>query len=196
MPRRVMPRPGVCRAFLPKGFGITEVPHKIHEGKLKATTFGEDPLQTDPDLGMLREAFSKLDLIIVRDIFMTKTAMMADVIFPATSWGEHENVFSSADRGFQRCYKAVDAKGDVKDDWEIHSLMATAMGYPMKYNNAPGNLGRTAQPVPSVYRRDLREMADLGYVQWLRNRGSPRHAVALQRQQVRHPERQGTAVRH
>ncbi|MGL9734952.1 MAG: molybdopterin-dependent oxidoreductase [Symbiopectobacterium sp.] len=58
---------------------------------------------------------------------MTKTAEMADVIFPATSWGEHEGVYSAADRGFQRFYdrgfqrfyKAVQAKGNVKPDWEI-----------------------------------------------------------------------------
>lgn len=150
-----------------KGFGITEVPHKIHEGKLKAYyIFGEDPLQTDPDLGMLREAFSKLDLIIVQDIFMTKTAMMADVIFPATSWGEHENVFSSADRGFQRCYKAVDAKGDVKDDWEIHSLMATAMGYPMKYNNAQEIWDELRNLCHLYTGATYEKMADLGYVQW------------------------------
>ena len=44
----------------------------------------------------------KLELVIVQDIFMTQTAEMADVILPATSWGEHEGVYSSADRGFQR----------------------------------------------------------------------------------------------
>jgi formate dehydrogenase (hydrogenase) len=150
-----------------KGIGITEVPHKIHEGKLKAYyIFGEDPLQTDPDLGMLREAFSHLDLIIVQDIFMTKTAMVADVILPATSWGEHENVFSSADRGFQRCYKAVEAKGDVKDDWEIHSLMATAMGYPMHYNNAQ-EIWDELRGLCHLYTGATYEkMADLGYVQW------------------------------
>jgi len=128
--------------------------------------FGEDPLQTEPDLGMMREAFAKLDLIIVQDIFMTKTAMMADVILPATSWGEHENVFSSADRGFQRCYQAIKAPGDVKHDWEIHSLMATALGYPMHYNNAQ-EIWDELRGLCHLYTGATYEkMADLGYVQW------------------------------
>lgn len=71
-----------------------------------------------------------MDLVIVQDIFMTQTAEMADVILPATSWGEHEGVYSSADRGFQRFYKAVTPPDNVKPDWAIFSLMATAMGIP------------------------------------------------------------------
>ncbi|MBS1157292.1 MAG: formate dehydrogenase subunit alpha [Proteobacteria bacterium] len=158
---------GVASIPAENGIGITEVPHKIHEGKIKAYyIFGEDPLQTDPDLAMLRDEFEKLDLIIVQDIFMTKTAMTADVILPATSWGEHENVFTSADRGFQRCYKAVNAKGDVKDDWEIHSLMATAMGYPMKYSNTQ-EIWDELRGLCDLYTGATYEkMADLGYVQW------------------------------
>lgn len=150
-----------------KGYGITEAPHKVLEGKVKAYyVFGEDPLQTEPDLGMMRKVFEKLEFIIVQDIFMTKTAMMADVILPATSWGEHENVFSSADRGFQRCYKAVDAPDNVKDDWEIHSLMATALGYPMKYNNAQ-EIWDELRGLCHLYTGATYEkMAGLGYIQW------------------------------
>ena len=52
-----------------------------------------------------------------------------------------KGVYTSADRGFQRFYKAVEPVGDVKTDWQIISLMATAMGYPMHYNNTKRNLG-------------------------------------------------------
>ncbi|MDR3410331.1 MAG: formate dehydrogenase subunit alpha [Formivibrio sp.] len=151
------------------GLGITTAPHKIAEGKVKAYyIFGEDPLQTEPDLGMMRKEFEKLELIIVQDIFMTKTAMVADVILPATSWGEHENVFTAADRGFQRCYKAIDppAGYDVKHDWEIHSLMATAMGYPMKYNNAQEIWDELRGLCHLFAGATYEKMAGLGYVAW------------------------------
>lgn len=39
---------------------------------------------------------------------MTKTAAAADVILPSASWGEHEGVYTAADRGFQRFFKAVE----------------------------------------------------------------------------------------
>ncbi len=118
-----------------QGYHLTEVPHLVKENKLKAYyIFGEDPVQSDPDAAAVRESLDNMELVIVQDIFMNKTALHADVIFPATSWGEHEGVYSSADRGFQKFNKAVEPKGDVKPDWEIISLMSTAMGYPMHYN--------------------------------------------------------------
>ncbi|EKN4006972.1 TPA: formate dehydrogenase subunit alpha [Yersinia enterocolitica] len=149
------------------GYSLTDVPHKIKEGKIKANyVMGEDPLQTEPDLSMMREAFSELELLIVQDIFMTKTAAEADVIFPATSWGEHEGVYSAADRGFQRFEKAVEPQGDVKPDWEIISLMATALGYPMKYNNTKEIWDELRELCPLYYGATYEKMAGLGYVPW------------------------------
>ncbi|MDN0125232.1 formate dehydrogenase subunit alpha [Yersinia aleksiciae] len=149
------------------GYSLTDVPHKVKEGKIKANyVMGEDPLQTEPDLSMMREAFSELELLIVQDIFMTKTAAEADVIFPATSWGEHEGVYSAADRGFQRFEKAVDAQGDVKPDWEIISLMATALGYPMKYHNTQEIWDELRELCPLFYGATYEKMAGLGYIPW------------------------------
>ena len=155
--------------FLPEKIGLhlTEVPDAIHEGRLQAMwILGEDPLQSEPDLSRVRTEYEKLDLIIVQDIFMTKTVMMADVVFPATSWGEHEGVYAAADRGFQRFYKAVEPRGDVKPDWEIHSLMATAMGYPMKYANTQEIWDEVRSLCPLFYGATYEKMAGLGYVHW------------------------------
>ncbi len=118
------------------GCTLTEVPHLAEQGKIKAYyIFGEDLVQSDPDAASVRHALGKMELIIVQDIFMNKTALHADVILPATSWGEHDGTYSTADRGFQRFRKAIEPPPNVKRDWEIISLMSTAMGYPMKYNN-------------------------------------------------------------
>jgi formate dehydrogenase major subunit len=149
------------------GHCLTEVPHLVEEGKLKAYyIFGEDPAQSEPDLAAFREAMRNLDLVIVQDIFMNKTAMFADVIFPATSWGEHEGVYTSADRGFQRFNKAIEPKGDVKPDWEIISLMAAAMGYPMNYKNTEEIWNEVRELCPIFYGATYEKMEGLGYVQW------------------------------
>ncbi|ABC21129.1 formate dehydrogenase subunit alpha [Rhodospirillum rubrum] len=151
-------KPGVC---------LTEVPKMVKAGKLKAYyIFGEDPAQTDPDLHEVRESMRDLEFVICQEIFMTKTAMMADVVFPATSWGEHEGVYSSCDRGFQRFYKAIEPQGDVKPDWEIISLMATAMGYPMKYSNTQEIWDELRELCPIYYGATYEKMAGLGYIQW------------------------------
>ena len=49
------------------GTRITEVPHLALEGKIKAYyIMGEDPLQTEADLGLVREGFNALDLLSCR----------------------------------------------------------------------------------------------------------------------------------
>lgn len=150
-----------------KGSTITEVPHRILDGQIKAYyVMGEDPLQTDPDLHEMREAVKKLELFIVQDIFMTKTAAEADVILPATSWGEHEGVYSAADRGFQHFEKAIDPVYDVKVDWEIISLISTKMGYPMHYQNTK-EIWDELRMLCDIYKGATYEkMAGLGYIQW------------------------------
>lgn len=149
------------------GYTITEVPHKIAEGKVKAYyIMGEDPLQTDPELSTMRESISKLDFLVVQDIFMTKTAAEADVILPATSWGEHEGIYSSADRGFQHFEKAIEPTGDVKVDWQIISLLSTKLGYPMHYHNTKEIWDELRQLCDQYKGATYEKMAGLGYVQW------------------------------
>lgn len=149
------------------GHTITEVPHLALEGKLHAYwIMGEDPLQTEPDLALMRKAMEKTELIIVQDIFMTKTAELADVLLPATSWGEHEGVYTSADRGFQRFYKAVEPQGDVLPDWEIISRVAQAMGYPMHYASNEAIWNELRSLCPLYAGASWEKMAELGYVQW------------------------------
>ncbi|XBS70708.1 formate dehydrogenase subunit alpha [Acerihabitans sp. KWT182] len=149
------------------GFTLTDVPHKILSGEIKANyVMGEDPLQTEPDLSVMRQAFSELELLIVQDIFMTKTASVADVILPATSWGEHEGVYTAADRGFQHFEKAVEPKFNVKTDWQIISLMATALGYPMFYNNTREIWDELRGLCPLYAGVTYEKLAGFGYVPW------------------------------
>ncbi len=165
------------------GHYLTEVAKLATAGQLKAFyCMGEDPLQTEPELSAVRSGFSKLDLLIVQDCFMTKTAAVADVIFPTTTWGEHEGVYSAADRGFQRFYKAVEPQGDVKVDWDIISRMSTAMGYPMHYNNTREIWDELISLSPK-YAEATYEKLDanggLGYIQWPCTKDAPNGTQVL-----------------
>ncbi|SYL73563.1 formate dehydrogenase H, selenopolypeptide subunit [Klebsiella pneumoniae] len=97
---------------------------------------GEDPLQTEADLQLVRNGFDALEFVVVQDIFMTKTAEQADVILPSTSWGEHGGIFTCADRGFQRFEKAIEPQGNVKRDWrqrwDTRCLILTTKRFGMK----------------------------------------------------------------
>ena len=149
------------------GVRITEVPHLALEGKVKAYyIMGEDPLQTEADLGLVRKGFEALDFVVVQDIFMTKTAEAADVLLPATSWGEHGGVFTCADRGFQRFEQAIEPQGNVKRDWEIISLIASAMGYPMHYRDNQQIWDEMRELCPLFFGVTYEKMGDMGHVQW------------------------------
>jgi formate dehydrogenase major subunit len=155
---------------LPKevGYHLTEIPHLVlQEDKVKAYyIFGEDPVQSDPNASELREALDKIEFVIVQDIFMNKTALHADVVLPATSWGEHDGVYSSADRGFQRIRKAIEPKGDVKTDWQIISMISTAMGYPMSYNNTEEIWDEMRSLCPKFAGASYKKMEEQGIVRW------------------------------
>jgi formate dehydrogenase major subunit len=150
------------------GYHLTEVPRlTLQEEKIKAYyIMGEDPVQSDPNSAEVREALDKMELVIVQDIFMNKTSLHADVILPATSWGEHEGVFSCADRGFQRFHKAIEPKGDAKPDWQIISEVATAMGYPMQYNNTQQIWDEIRNLCPSFAGASYERIERLGDIQW------------------------------
>ena len=149
------------------GYRISELPHRVAHGEVRAAyIMGEDPLQTDAELSAVRQAFEEMELVIVQDIFMTKTAAAADVILPSTSWGEHEGVYTAADRGFQRFFKAVEPKWDLKADWQIICEIATRMGYPMKYDNTQQIWDELRHLCPNFFGATYEKMGELGYVQW------------------------------
>ena len=150
------------------GYKLTEIPELVlHQNKIKAYyIFGEDPVQSDPNAAEVRETLDNIDLVIVQDIFMNKTALHADVVLPATSWGEHEGVYSSADRGFQRFRKAVEPKGQAKPDWEIICEISTAMGYPMKYKNTEEIWDEMRSLCPTFAGASYKRIEELGSIQW------------------------------
>ncbi|MDR2142462.1 MAG: formate dehydrogenase subunit alpha [Deltaproteobacteria bacterium] len=154
------------------GLQLTRVPEKVvHEKDLAKRIhayyiFGEDPAQSDPDLAELRESLAQIDFVVCQEIFMNKTTQYADAILPATSWGEHEGVYTSSDRGFQRIRKVIEPEGNLKDDWEIISLVSTAMGYPMSYRNTEEIWTEMIDLCPKFTGATYEKIERQGSVQW------------------------------
>lgn len=154
------------------GMKLTQVPEYILEEtdpKKQIHAYyiiGEDPAQSDPNLDEIREALQKIDFVIVQDIFMNRTAEYADVILPATAWGEHDAIFTCCDRGFQRVRKVIEPPEGVKTDWEILCLIATAMGYPMHYNNTEEIWDEMRKLAPKFTGATYAKIEALGGVQW------------------------------
>ena len=132
------------------GLTVTQMIPKAHDGEFKALyIIGENPLVSDPDLNHAEASLKHLDFLVVQDIFMTETAQLADVVLPSKCFAEKDGTFSNTERRVQMVRKAVDAPGDVKDDWQILCDIATRMGTPMAYENSRAVFEELARVTPS-----------------------------------------------
>ena len=89
---------------------------------------GENPADSEADINHARALLSGLDMLVVQDIFLTRTAELADVVLPASAaWAESEGTVTNSERRVQRVRKALDPPGEAKDDLEIINLIAERM---------------------------------------------------------------------
>ena len=91
---------------------------------------GENTIVSDPDRHHCEHALRALDHLVVIDLFLTETAQLADVVFPATGWGETDGSLTNTERRVQRVRAAVPPPGTAKPDWWIVSQIARRLGFP------------------------------------------------------------------
>ncbi len=102
------------------GKSLTEMTHSGKDGTIRAMfIMGENPVLSDPHLGRVEETLSHLDFLAVSDIFLTETARLAHVVFPAASFAEKGGTITNSERRVQLCHKAIEPIGDCRPDSEI-----------------------------------------------------------------------------
>ena len=115
-----------------RGFTIPEMFTAAVSGEVKAMVImGENPVLSDANANHVRKALKSLDFLVVQDIFLTETALLADVVLPAASFAEKEGTFTNTERRIQRVRKAVEPPGDSRTDLDIIVSLAARMGYEM-----------------------------------------------------------------
>jgi anaerobic selenocysteine-containing dehydrogenase len=95
---------------------------------------GGNPAASWPDSAKLREAFGKLDLMVVMDLFMTDTAKMADIVLPACSslemTGLAYNYGLTGGMPFVMLSpKIIPPVGESWPDWKFYTQLGRRMGY-------------------------------------------------------------------
>jgi formate dehydrogenase major subunit len=119
-----------------RGLTVVEISHAALEGRVKGMyVLGENPFLSDPDTNKVRQGLSRLEFLVVQDIFLTETAEFADVILPASSALEKSGTYTNTDRRVQVGRPALRMPGEARLDWEIVCEVSTRMGYPMRYEN-------------------------------------------------------------
>jgi formate dehydrogenase alpha subunit len=111
------------------GKTLTEIIPAAFDRQIKAIyLMGENPYLSDPDASHARQALNKLELFIVQDIFLSETALMADVVLPAACFAEKDGTFTNTERRVQRVRKAIEPPGESRPDWWITCQIARRMG--------------------------------------------------------------------
>lgn len=95
----------------------------IHSGEpypvKAALIFGSNAAVSYTNSKLVNEAMERLEFIAVCDIFMTPTAQKADIVLPASSWLERDNVISSFQTSLdhtvlqRKCASIGDSRSDV-----------------------------------------------------------------------------------
>jgi len=140
----------------------------MERGEIRSLfVLGENPAQSEADVQRTRRLLAGLDFLLVQDIFMTKTAEMADVVLPAAvGWAESDGTVTSSERRVQRVRKALEAPGDAKDDLEILALLAGRLGHDWGVPTAEELWDEVRSLSPMHAGMSYDRLEKLGGIQW------------------------------
>jgi formate dehydrogenase major subunit len=134
-----------------KGLTVVEIMNAIHADVIKGMyIMGENPAMSDPDLNHAREALAHLEHLVVQDIFLTETAVYADVILPASAWPEKDGTVTNTNRQVQMGRKALPLPGETKPDWWLIQEIARRIGLDWKYQHPRDVYTEMASLMPSL----------------------------------------------
>lgn len=92
--------------------------------------FSSNPAITAPNQNLVRQGLMRNDLFtVVHERFFTDTCAYADIILPATSSAESDDIFNSYGHyTIAASYQAIPPVGESKSNWQVISELAQRMG--------------------------------------------------------------------
>ncbi|WP_298231507.1 formate dehydrogenase subunit alpha [uncultured Azohydromonas sp.] len=153
------------------GMTVVEIMHAAHEGRIRGLFVeGENPAMSDPDLNFARQALAELQHLVVQDIFATETALLADVVLPASAQPEKWGTYTNTDRLIQIGRPALSPPGQAMQDLWVIEQIGRRLGADWNYWRPEDGDGRESAeaPVARVYEEMRAVMAPLAGVPWSR----------------------------
>jgi len=92
--------------------------------------FSSNPAITAPNQNVVRKGLMRNDLFtIVHERFFTDTCKYADIILPATTSVEHDDIYNSYGHyTIGTGYKLIDPVGESRSNWQVIAELAKRMG--------------------------------------------------------------------
>ena len=150
------------------GWHLSEMFAAMERGEMRAAfVIGENPAQSEADSQRTQHLLGGLDHLIVQDMFLTKTAELAEVVLPASaSWCEAEGTVTNSERRVQRVRKALDPPGEARGDIEILCDLARRLGHDWGCPTAEQLWDELRSLSPMHAGMSYRRLEELGGIQW------------------------------
>ncbi|MCC5958457.1 MAG: nitrate reductase [Rhodobacteraceae bacterium] len=112
------------------GLKAVEMFEAVARGQIKALwIIHTNPAVSMPDADAVARAIKGCDFVVLSDVTKTDTTRLADVILPATAWGEKSGTVTNSDRTISRQRPFLPAPGQARDDWRMIADVAARMGW-------------------------------------------------------------------
>lgn len=132
-----------------KGLDNHEMVDAIQSGSLKSMyIIGEEMSIVDSNANYVQDAFSKLEFLVVQDLFFSTTCQFADVVLPAAPSLEKEGTFTSTERRIQRLYQVFEPLAGSRPDWRIIQDLANQLGATWNYEHPSQIMDEIASLTP------------------------------------------------
>ncbi len=113
------------------GLKAVEMFEAVAEGKIKALwIMSTNPVVSMPNADTVRAAIEACPFVVVSDMQRnTDTARLANVLLPASGWGEKSGTVTNSERRISRQRPFLQAPGDARPDWWHITEVARRMGF-------------------------------------------------------------------
>jgi predicted molibdopterin-dependent oxidoreductase YjgC len=150
------------------GLHLTGMFEAMEHGELRAAyVVGENPAQGEADQQRAERLLRGLDHLVVQDLFLTRTAQLADVVLPAAATlGEVEGTVTSSERRVQRVRKAYGPPGGARDDIEIVYDLAQRLGHDLGSPRPEDVWNELRSLSPMHAGMSYSRLDELGGIQW------------------------------
>ena len=113
------------------GLKAVDMFRAVEEGRIKALwIICTNPAVSMPEADRVARAIAGCDFVVVSDmIARTDTTRLADVLLPATGWGEKDGTVTNSERRISRQRRSLAPSGHARDDWRIIADVAARMGW-------------------------------------------------------------------
>lgn len=103
---------------------------RILQGEIRALyVIGSDPALTEGNITRVEAALDALDLLVVQDVFPSRTTERAHIVLPAASYAEKDGTYVNTERRVQRIHQAIPPVGGSRSDGWIITELARKMGH-------------------------------------------------------------------